>query len=456
VFFPPEITGRCYPLGRLLLSTRRSSSITAKPRPSPIGRRNKSGRGDPSETVADSDTFVTLKRAGELSGVAERRLLNLVRRGKLKYRGSTRDPLIALADVKLVGNLGLDRLTAGPRQHEVSKKKQSKPKWNAVVKGNVLDVVSGLPADSIQAIVTSPPFWGQRVYADEREVRWADGTRAPFGREEAPDGYVAHSLEILAALRRVVKPTGTIWWNVGDSYMTRSIARESSRDRIMHYSGDRHTRWSESPYRRYSAGHEYLKDKDLTLVPFLIAVGAQKLGFWVRSIIVWSKTHKASGAEDESGDGVRAHVPEVVGDRPVVGHEYLLMLTRSVRYDYYPDGSGIFTTLNGDRSPLNARTVWSFPPVYRGNTHSARFPGELPKRCILLGTRPRDIVFDPFAGEGTTLLEAKRLKRRYFGCDISPTYVKIAREQLARLERTLQQGQGQKRTSPAVRTLSRR
>ncbi len=456
MFCPPEITGRCYPLGRLPLSNRRSPSITAKPRPSPTGRLTKIGRVDPSEAVADSDTFVTIKRAGELSGVAENRLRNLVRRGKLKYRGSTLDPLIALSDVKLVGNLGLDRPTAKPRRPAGSYKKQSKPTWNAVVQGNVLEVVSGLPAGSIQAIVTSPPFWGQRVYADERQVRWADGTKAPFGREEGPDGYVAHSLEILAALRRVVKPTGTIWWNVGDSYMTRSIARESSRDRIMHYSGDRHTTWSESPYRRYSAGHDYLKDKDLTLVPFLIAVGAQKLGFWVRSIIVWSKTHKVSGAEDDSGDGVRAHVPEVVGDRPVVGHEYLLMLTRSVRYDYYPDGSGIFTTLNGDRSPLNARTVWSFPPVYKGNTHSARFPGELPKRCILLGTKPRDIVFDPFAGEGTTLLEAKRLKRRYFGCDISPTYVKIAREQLARLERTLQEDKVKKGRRPGVRTLSPR
>lgn len=237
----------------------------------------------------------------------------------------------------------------------------------------------------------------------------------------------------------MLKPEGTVWWNVGDSYMTRSIARTSSRDRVQHYSGDRHTTWSESPYRRYSAGHAYLKDKDLTLVPFLIAIGAQKLGYWVRSIIVWSKIHKSAKGEDGvDEDSMRAHVPEVVGDRPVVGHEYVILLARSDKYRYYPEGSEVFMTLNGDVTPLNTRSVWSFPPVYKGNSHSARFPGELPRRCILLATKAKDIVFDPFAGEGTTLLEARKLKRRFFGCDISPTYVKIAQGLLGQLELDLE------------------
>jgi DNA modification methylase len=307
--------------------------------------------------------------------------------------------------------------------------------WNRVVNGHAIDEIGKMPAGSVQAVVTSPPFWGQRVYADEMSVSWAGGENEPYGRESRPDAYVAHTLEVLAALGRILRKDGTIWWNVGDSYMTRSIARESSRDRILHYAGLKTTSWAKSPYKRYSAGHQYLKDKDLTMVPFLVALGAQKLGFWVRSIIVWSKIHKSPDGEDApDARSVRAHVPEVVGDRPVVGHEYVLLLARSETYKYYPKSSGIFVTANGDRTALNARTVWSFPPADKTGRHAARFPGELPRRCILLGTRKNDVVFDPFAGEGTTLVEARRLGRQYLGCDASPTYVESARKRLDQLE----------------------
>ena len=90
---------------------------------------------------------------------------------------------------------------------------------------DVLNVVRAMPAASVQAVVTSPPFWGQRVYADEKAVLWRDGTTVAFGREGTPEAYVAHTLEILGELARVLKPTGSIWWNIGDSYMTRTILK---------------------------------------------------------------------------------------------------------------------------------------------------------------------------------------------------------------------------------------
>jgi DNA modification methylase len=234
---------------------------------------------------------------------------------------------------------------------------------------------------------------------------------------------------VLGALGRVLRKDGTIWWNLGDTYMTRTIARTSSRDRVSHYAGKR-TRWAGNPYRRFSAGHPLLKDKDLTLIPFHVAVGAQQLGFWVRSAIVWSK--QARSATGDHGAGARAHVPEVVGDRPVVGHEYVLMLAKSETYAYYPTQAG--ETANGDRTPLNVRSVWTFPPVTGNSPHGARFPEELPRRCILLATKPRNLVFDPFAGEGTTLVVARDLRRRFLGCEISPTYVAEARRQLLKLD----------------------
>jgi DNA modification methylase len=161
------------------------------------------------------------------------------------------------------------------------------------------------------------------------------------------------------------------------------------------------------------------------LIPFQVAIGAQKIGYWVRSVIVWSKQH--NGAEDSDDLGPRAHVPEVVTDRPVVGHEYILLLAKSPLYDYFATQAG---DKNGDGTAINVRSVWTFKPVGKGGDHGARFPEQLPRRCIQLSTRRNQLVFDPFAGEGNALVAAKRLGRHFFGCDISPTYVEAARQRL--------------------------
>jgi DNA modification methylase len=380
------------------------------------------------DVIADprpSDIFVTLEEASRLTGYLVDRLHSMVRRKTIPYRGSQRDPVISMATVRKLSGasraLALKTLPGPTGRQKESANGEAKFEFNRIVEGNVIDVVKTMPARSVQAIVTSPPFWGQRVYADEKPVLWQDGSTVAFGREATPDGYVAHTLEILAALARVLKPQGTIWWNLGDSYMTRAIARASSSDRISHYGGKR-TPWANNPNRRFSSKHAYLKDKDLTLVPFQIAIGAQHVGYWVRSVIIWSKQHNGIGGDQDPGS--RAHVPEVVTDRPVVGHEYILLLARSDRYTYYGKRAG---DVDGDGTAMNVRSVWTFKPVGKGGDHGARFPEQLPRRCIQLGTRRGQTVFDPFAGEGSTLVAAKALGRQFFGCDISPTYVAAAR-----------------------------
>ena len=218
--------------------------------------------------------------------------------------------------------------------------------------------------------------------------------------------------------------------------MTRTIMRTSSAERVEHYGGQR-TQWADNPHRRTSYGHAYLKDKDLALLPFRIAVGAQELGYYVRSVIVWSKQQPENDYPDlelpgltdpegQNGRFSRSHVPEIVADRPVTGHEYILLLAKSERYGYYPYAH------DGSDKILNVRTVWTFPPVGTKGNHGARFPDELPRRCIRLATKPGELVFDPFAGQGTTLRMARELGRLYFGCDVSAKYV---REALAALKR---------------------
>jgi DNA modification methylase len=374
---------------------------------------------DEAEAKSHPPLFLTINDAAALTGLAGDRLRQLARTKHLAYRGSLNDPLFSVAALQALEPAGATPdppawLTADAPP-EKRKRRPGRPAAppvyapDTVVRGNVLDVLAVMPDETVMATVCSPPYWGQRVYADQIRVRWGDGSLVAFGREDTPEDYVAHSLEILKGLHRVLHPEGTVWWNVGDTYMTRTIMRSSSADRVEHYAG-KTTKWAGNPDRRTSYGHPYLRDKDLTLVPFQIAIGAQKLGYYVRSIIVWSKQRADDDFRDLAGakkqashprrEPSRQHVPEIVADRPVVGHEYILMLAKSEKYRYEayaPDGSD---------KPLNVRSVWTFPPIGIRGGHGARFADELPRRCIRLATRENDLVFDPFAGQGTTLLQS--------------------------------------------------
>jgi DNA modification methylase len=383
--------------------------------------------------------LLRLHDAAELAGVTPERLVWLARRKKILFEGPFNRPLVPATEALRLRQ-GLSSSTPAPSITPKTNPVRGGFVPDTVVEGNVMDVLKKMSDASVQCVVTSPPFWGQRVYEDEKPVTWSDGTSVAYGREGTPEAYVAHTLEVIRALSRVIKPRGTIWWNVGDTYMTRSIARASSVERVRHYGGVR-TKWAGNPNRRFSSGHSYLKDKDLTLVPFQVAMGCQQMGLWVRAVIVWSKQQVPPAKNSKAwSDSSRAHVPEVVMDRPVTGHEYVLLIAKREVYDYYPDA---LSTLNGhapgDRTTLNFRSVWTFPPATNDGTHGARFPLELPRRCIALGSKKGELILDCFSGEGTTLMAARSLGRHYFGCDISPTYVSKARRRLAQQEIVLAQ-----------------
>jgi len=294
---------------------------------------------------------------------------------------------------------------------------------DTIMSGSCLDVIRSMPDACIQTVVTSPPYWGVRRYIDDQTTTWADGTTVALGQEKWPEDYVRHTLEILGELRRVLKKDGVVYWNVGDTYMTRSHVRAGSLERLDALEGRRKKEsWKDYPVRRYSAGHPYLKDKDLTLVPFQVALGAQRLGWWVRSVIVWSKDNT---------------LPESVKDRPTSSHEYIFMLAQDRFYKYDPiaateDQVSDWSLEDRPAARRNIRSVWHFGTSVGHGNHVAAFPLALPLRCIRASTAAGDIVFDPFAGSGTTLVAAKMLGRRYVGADISPTYVKLSQDRLAR------------------------
>lgn len=250
--------------------------------------------------------------------------------------------------------------------------------------GDALDVMAEMDPENVQCCVTSPPYWGLRRYADEQERAWADGVTCAYGQEPTVALYVAHTVEVLRAIRRVLRNDGLTWWVVGDAYSNTGHHGE--------HSGGKSSACAAGAYpRERKAGG--IAHKNLCLIPQRVAIAAQDDGWWVRSIIIWAKTNP---------------MPESVRDRCTTAHEYILMLAQSERYYYdaeavrepnHPDGRHITKVVakqfsiqhrNGERWPnpagRNLRSVWNIATKPYSGAHFATFPPELPRRCIMAAT----------------------------------------------------------------------
>ena len=250
-----------------------------------------------------------------------------------------------------------------------------------------------LPAESVQTVLTSPPYWSLRDYEVEDQI----------GCEDSLDAYLAAIVAVFEQIRRVLTRDGTAWLNVGDSYT----------------SGNRRYR---APDRKNSARAmsvrpptpQGLKPKDLIGVPWRLAFALQEAGWWLRSEVIWHKPN--------------AH-PESVADRPTKAHETLFLLSK--QQDYYYDKEAV----KGPRD-RRLRTVWNIPtePVRRTNgdadDHPAMMPMTLARRCLSITSKRDSVVLDPYAGSGTTLLAARGLERDWVGIEIKPSFVDLIERRL--------------------------
>lgn len=330
-----------------------------------------------------------------------------------------------------------------------------------ILQGDCRETLRTLPAESVQCCVTSPPYWGLRDY----------GHPGQLGLEPTPEEYVASMVEVFREVRRVLRPDGTLWLNLGDSF---------------------------------------LPGKQLGGIPWRVAFALQADGWWLRSDIIWAKGNP---------------MPESVTDRPTKAHEYVFLLSKSDRYYYDADAiaedatgrdpgnighkyqtPGIYATSGehqqsgltaiGPRDKRNARTVWNINTRPFPDAHFAVFPPELPERCIRAGTSERGCcsecgapwervtertamvvapsgrkeamgeygrtqtsgtmvqaptsqttgwrptcehdapavpctVLDPFGGSGTTGYVAQELGRKWIACELNPEYIRIAERRTA-------------------------
>ena len=344
--------------------------------------------------------------------------------------------------------------------------------------GDCREILLELPAASVDTIVTSPPYWNLRDYQAAGQL----------GLEATVDEYVDELVRVFQAAARVLRPTGTLWLNLGDSYAGGSSGERTRgmNGRLGRSSGAE----KQGQGDRARAPVAGLHPKDLLGLPWRVAFALQADGWILRDDCIWSKPNA---------------MPESATDRPTRSHEYLFMLTRQGRYYFAQDavrepfqtvpqrrytstaeqpkgparaaagvqnptsqGTGLILppqleTLFGEPEPprrgdgrrvttrtqadgshenyepfgheegrerwpnekgRNIRTVWEIPTQPYPDAHFATYPEALAERCIKASCPPDGTVLDPFLGSGTTALAARKLGRRAVGIELNPDYAR--------------------------------
>ena len=308
--------------------------------------------------------------------------------------------------------------------------------WHATA----LDALREIADDTVACIVTSPPYYGLRSYLPDTHP---DKT-AELGTEREPAEYVARLAEVLAECRRVLRPDGTMWLNLGDSYSTRQRGNDNGWDKSRLNNPAR----VQKAQRAAMRGRTFDRPaKNLLGIPWRVAFAAQDDGWTLRNDIIWHKPNA---------------MPESVRDRLSTRHEHLFLLTKTSRYWFDLDairepheevsikraaphradpgrsaregapyeGVARRQTLSleqmnhpGGRNPGD---VWTIPTTPFKGAHFAAFPLALAERCILAGCRPGGVVLDPFHGSGTTGLAAARHGHPYIGIDLNADYLDLS------------------------------
>ena len=294
---------------------------------------------------------------------------------------------------------------------------------NRVYFGDCRDTMRDLKAQGVrvQCCVTSPPYFGLRDYGHPGQI----------GLEPTIAGYVSAMVEVFDCVRELLADDGVLWLNLGDSYSASGNGGGAENAKQQTNIG------SLIPPRRT----EGLPPKNLLGIPWRVAFALQERGWYLRQDIIWHKPNP---------------MPESVTDRCTKAHEYVFLLTKNERYFWdseamqepvQPDkgngksfrGGGSYTGGNSfnnhaakDRDThgnapnesgnRNRRSVWTVATQPYSGAHFATFPPALIEPMILAGSRPGDIVLDPFMGSGTTAQVAQALGRQWIGCELNPDY----------------------------------
>lgn len=295
--------------------------------------------------------------------------------------------------------------------------------------GDVREKLRELDDNSINCVVTSPPYWGLRDYGQDGQI----------GLEQEPEEYIANMVDVFKEVKRVLRDDGTLWLNIGDSY---SGSGKGPAGNLGKKHNERHLE-----NKTGGLVPKGTKPKDLVGIPWMLAFALRADGWYLRQDIIWAKPNV---------------MPESVRDRCTKSHEYLFLLTKSPKYYYdhvaikepvsevslkraqsgwksnRPSAkagpNGVDVEQMGTRfvnpEGRNKRDVWFIPTASFKGAHFAVMPERLVEPCILAGCPEGGVVLDPFFGSGTVGVVATKHNRKYIGVELNPEYVEIAKKRL--------------------------
>jgi DNA modification methylase len=306
-----------------------------------------------------------------------------------------------------------------------------------LIEGDCREVLRELPDQSVNCIVTSPPYFGLRDYGVENQM----------GLEPTPAEFVEALAGVLREARRVLRDDGTLWLNLGDSYASSPRGNKP---------GDLSTSSLTNPKRQDgvdrgrtdTAKASGLAHKQLIGIPWRVAFALQSDGWYLRQDIIWHKPNP---------------MPESVRDRCTKAHEYIFLLSKSPTY-YFDwqamqepatsvPGKGVIGRgaqgsakavgangrqpqqdhsgwMGGNGETRNRRSVWTVTTKPFKEAHFATFPPDLIEPCVLAGCPEGGTVLDPFFGAGTTGVVCQKHNRNCVGIELNPAYFDIAAKRL--------------------------
>lgn len=294
-----------------------------------------------------------------------------------------------------------------------------------VVHGDAYDLLETLPEASVDLVLTSPPYWGLRTYGlDHNWDVWAEWTSRNdreavpsydwyrrhgglLGLEPVPEWYVSNLVSILRRARHALKPSGSLWLNIGDTYFARwSSIRDKGRQGLGN--NDR--------IRRKTPMGGYRQEKQLMMIPARAAIALQEDRWILRNDVIWYKPNVP---------------PRNERDRLPLTHEHFYHFVHR-RTDGRP---AYFYDLGGVTD--GGHDVVTQPVRAGGNGHSATFPKSLVHSRIQSSCPPGGVVLDPFSGTGTTLAAAVETGRRAIGFELSGPFAEASRLALAGTQQAL-------------------
>lgn len=346
---------------------------------------------------------------------------------------------------------------------------------NHVYCGDCREVMATFPEDSVDLVVTSPPYWGLRDYGVGEDQ---------LGLEPHPQLFIDHLVEISREIKRVIKPSGSFWLNLGDSYCSTkgSMNNAGGGKNSLQQNAFKELKGSSNPNRMLKNDNRWIQPKQKLMIPERTAIALQDDGWILRNSVIWYKpNHMPESVRDRltksyefffffvkqrkyyfNLDAIREPYAEssiqrltqpsilsqmggdkqeeLYGDAPGNGNRPADILKGlASKYAQRPDSdalgsprarAGKRTVSKGDPNGKNPGDMWSINTQPFPGSHFAVFPDELVENIIKCSSPPKGVVLDPFAGSGTTLRAARRFGRKFIGIELNPEYAAICEQRV--------------------------